>query len=221
MVHRRRLIIFLLVLVGLLVLVAAWSWGPLKALLDPEKLVANLREAGMRYGWYSAIAGFAVASSVGVPLIFLTIVSIVAFGPILGTVITLTGGAFGAAFSFMLGQQLGSEVLEHYGGKRLNLISERLGQRGILAAAALRMVPIAPFAVINMVAGTSHIRLRDYLLGSALGMTPGTLLFAAFVDSLAVALHQPGPTSTVLVIVTLILIVLGIWLGRKWLARLD
>ncbi len=60
-----------------------------------------------------------------------------------------------------------------------------------------------------------------YRLGSALGMTPGTLLFAAFVDSLTIALHQPGPASAVLVIVTLILIVLGIWLGRKWLDRLD
>jgi phospholipase D1/2 len=41
------------------------------------------------------------------------------------------------------------------------------------AIVAVRIVPVAPFAVINLFTGASHIRLRDYLIGTLLGMIPG------------------------------------------------
>ena len=83
------------------------------------------------------------------------------------------------------------------------------------------MVPLAPFAIVNMIAGTSHIRLRDFLIGSAIGMTPGTIVFALFVDQLDSALRNPGTSSLVLVGSTLLLIIVGIWIAKKWIARLE
>ena len=51
--------------------------------------------------------------------------------------------------------------------------------RGIAAIAAIRLVPVAPFTVVNMVAGACHIRLVDYVLGTILGLLPGLLLMSA------------------------------------------
>ena len=45
--------------------------------------------------------------------------------------------------------------------------------------ALIRLVPVAPFTFINLVAGASRIRLHEYLLGTALGMAPGIIVMAA------------------------------------------
>lgn len=218
---RRRLIAFGLVLLALLLLTLAWNWGPLRAGLDIPQVVATLRRAGEHYGLFVAIAAFALASILAVPLVFLTLVSLVALGPVLGSLTILAGGTLGSAVSFSLGKRLGAEALRHLAGERINRISERLGRSGILAAAALRLVPIAPFAIVNMVAGTSHIRLRDFLIGSAMGMTPGTVFFALFVEQMVEAFERPGPASLMLLAATIALIMLGIWLAKRWLARLP
>jgi uncharacterized membrane protein YdjX (TVP38/TMEM64 family) len=216
---RRKLIGFGLLLLALLALTLAWNWGPLRAGLDIPQVVASLRRAGDDYGVLAAIAGFALASILAVPLIFLTVVSMLALGPLHGTVTTLAGGAIGALVSFILGKRLGADVLRHLAGKRVIAISERLGRSGILAAAAVRLVPVAPFAIINMIAGISHIHARDFVLGSSLGMLPGTLLVALFVDQLRTALENPGPASLLLLGLTLLLIIVGLWLAKKWLGR--
>lgn len=218
---RRKLIVFGLSILALLALTIAWKWGPLRAELDIPHVVATLRQAGETHGPLAAIAGFALASILAVPLIFLTIVSMIALGPVLGSITTLVGGAAGSLVSFAIGRRLGEDVVRHLAGERINTISVRLGRRGILAAAALRLVPVAPFAIVNMIAGTSHIRLRHFLIGSTLGMTPGTVIFALFVDQLAAAVEKPGPASLVLLALTLVLIIVGVWLARKWLARLN
>ena len=57
-------------------------------------------------------------------------------------------------------------------------MSRRLGERGVIAVTALRVVPTAPFTIINLVAGASHIRFQDYLLGTILGMVPGIAVLA-------------------------------------------
>ena len=216
---RRRLAAFGLTLLALLLLTLAWNWGPLRAGLDIPQVVTALRRAGAHYGVAVAIAAFAVASILAVPLIFLTLVSLVALGPVSGTLTILAGGTLGSAVSFSLGKRLGAEVLRQLAGARINRISERLGRNGILAAAALRLVPIAPFAIVNMVAGTSHIRVRDFLIGSALGMTPGTLFFALFVEQMVEAFERPGPASLMLLGATLVLIVVGVWVAKKWVAK--
>ncbi|WP_143137319.1 VTT domain-containing protein, partial [Burkholderia ubonensis] len=66
---------------------------------------------------------------------------------------------------------------------------------GIVAMTLLRLLPIAPFTVVNLVAGASHIGLRDYLVGTAIGMLPGIALTVTFAHQLGAALAHPGPAA--------------------------
>ncbi|WP_414896431.1 VTT domain-containing protein [Roseateles sp.] len=68
-------------------------------------------------------------------------------------------------------------------------LSERLGGRGVWTEITLRLLPLAPFAVANMVAGATHILLRDMLLETAIGISPSTLVMAFFMDNILRALH--------------------------------
>jgi len=56
----------------------------------------------------------------------------------------------------------------------------------------IRIVPVAPFTVVNLVAGASHIRFRDFLIGTVLGMIPGIGAVTIFSDQLFAVMHKPS-----------------------------
>jgi phospholipase D1/2 len=85
----------------------------------------------------------------------------------------------------------------------------------------VRLLPVAPFAVVNMVAGASHIRLRDLMLGTLIGISPGTLAMTLFVDQITAALQHPTLLTLVLAGLTMVLIVLGLWAMQRWLRTHD
>ncbi|MES2257394.1 MAG: TVP38/TMEM64 family protein [Pseudomonadota bacterium] len=210
--------VLLALLIGLGI---AWTWSPLKSWLDIDLIVGALRQLGQASGPAAAIAGFALAVATAVPLTFLTLVAIIAFGPWTGVACALPGALIGAAISYGVGAALGRDAVERLGGKRVNAVSERLARSGVLAIVLVRMVPVAPFAIVNMVAGASRIRLRDLLLGTAIGMMPSTVFMMLFMDSILASFKQPSRFGTTLVIASALLLVLGGWGIRRWLRRVK
>jgi phospholipase D1/2 len=114
---------------------------------------------------------------------------------------------------------LGHETVRRLAGSRLNKISRRLAQKGVLAIIAVRIIPVAPFSLINLVAGASHIRFRHFLIGTLIGELPGLLGISIFVDQIGEAVRHPGPGSFVALIVAALLIVLGVFGLRRWLGK--
>jgi uncharacterized membrane protein YdjX (TVP38/TMEM64 family) len=214
---RWRLLFLVLAVAALVALAVAWSASPLRQWLDADRIVAGLRQLGAAFGPVAAVLGFALASMLVVPLGFLTLVALVAFGPWAGMATTFAGALLGAMASYGLGHLLGNQVLQKLGGARVNTVSRRLAERGLLAVVAVRMVPIAPFAIVNMVAGASHIRLRHMVLGTALGIAPSTVVMAFFVEQIVAAFRQPGPLTVAIVLGTLALVGVGGWAARRFL----
>ena len=208
--------LLLVVLAVFLALAAAWAWSPLKQWLDVQRIVAALQLWGQTYGPVFGTLVVTLALVCAIPLSFLSVVTIVAFGSVPGFFIALASAVLAAATTFELGKLLGHEVVVRMGGERVNTISRRLGKNGLLAVIAIRLVPIAPFAIVNMVAGTSHIRRRDMLLGTAIGMSPGTLIMVLFIDQILAALLQPSGTTGALVALAIVLILLGGFAFRRW-----
>ena len=218
---RRRLLALALVLVALIALAAAWSWSPLRAWLDVDRVVEALQRIGESFGPVAAVAGFTLAVTLAVPLTFLMLVTFVAFGPWVGVATCMAGGLLGAITSHGVGRLLGREAVERLGGPRVNAVSERLARHGLLAVIAIRVVPVAPFAIVNMVAGAARISLAHMLLGTAIGMAPSTLVMAFFVDQIVAALRTPGPLTYTLLGLTVLLIAAATWGGKRWVAHVE
>ncbi len=216
-----RLSMLVFVLLALISLAIAWTWSPLRNWLDVSKIVAGLELFGQSFGPFAATVGFAFALVLAIPLTFLTLVTLVAFGPAKGFFIAIIGAAVGALVTFLVGKMLGHEIVIRLGGAKVVQISEQLADRGILAVFALRLVPIAPFAIVNMVAGATHIRLRDMLIGTVLGMTPGTLIMMLFIEQIIDAIKRPSVATALLLAFMVLLIIGGIWGLRKWLSRIN
>jgi uncharacterized membrane protein YdjX (TVP38/TMEM64 family) len=82
------------------------------------------------------------------------------------------------------------------------------------------MLPIAPFSIVNVVAGASHIRWSDFLLGTVIGLLPGVLAMTFFVDRALAVIREPGPgTFALLGIAAAVIIALVAVLRRMLHAR--
>lgn len=113
------------------------------------------------------------------PKAFLSVAGGILYGLAVGCLLVLIGAVLGAVLAFALGRRLGREAVERFTGARVARIDALLRDRGLLAVISLRLVPVAPFTAINYAAGLSAVRVRDYVLGTAVGVLPGTVSYVA------------------------------------------
>lgn len=200
----RRMIGLCLLAAALVAFALAWRFTPLRDWINLSSLIALARSVDkMPFTPVIVIAAFVAAGMLMVPITVLIAVAGVVFGPLYGGLYATAGVALSAALGFCLGQWLGHDALRQMLGPRINNLSRRFAQRGIAAMAVIRLLPIAPFTVVNVVAGASHLGLRDYMIGTLLGMVPGIVLTVIFSHNLAEAIRHPSlQTVLVLALVT-------------------
>jgi phospholipase D1/2 len=219
---RNSVAVIVAVLLAAFALAAAWRWTPLAQWLDLQTLEA-LAKSAVQAPMTPAIVlgGFVAGSLLVLPLTLMTVVSVLVFGPWTGGLYALAGAWLGALAGYGAGNLLGRDIIRRLAGARLNSLSRRLAKRGVLTVVAARLLPVAPFTIVNLVAGASHIRFRDFAVGNLIGLIPGTLATAAFVDSVADAIRTPSVSEIALVGAILSAIVLAGWGLRSWLRRLS
>ena len=167
------------VLALLLGLAALWAWTPLGDWLTAARLAAMAeRLRTLPAAPAIVVAGYVVASALMVPLTVLIVATILIFGPWLGIVQALAGSLCAAAVTYAVGRALWRDAVERLAGRHLDRLTSRLSRQGVLAVAIVRLLPIAPFTVINLVAGGLRIRFVQFMVGSLLGLVPGILLLA-------------------------------------------
>lgn len=122
-----------------------------------------------------------------------TVAAGVLFGPGLGLVVALLGATLGATGSFLVGRVIGRDAVAQLAGERMQAIDRALARRGFAAVLTVRLIPLFPFNVLNLVCGVTRLTLRDYVLGTAIGIVPGAALLAVAGGSI------DDPTSPVFV----------------------
>jgi uncharacterized membrane protein YdjX (TVP38/TMEM64 family) len=218
--NRKALLGGAAVLLVLVALAAAWRWTPLREWLDLDTLLEfsdYLKEGP----WtpLAVAAAYLAAAVVMFPVTLLNLVVVIVFGPFLGPTYALSGATLSAAGAYWVGRRLGRDSVRRFAGKRLNRISQRLARQGVLAMSLVRLVPIAPFTVVNLVAGASHISFRHYLFGTVIGLAPGITATTLVVNRATAVLRDPGTlTIALLGAVAVAIVVAGYFLRRHFAA---
>ncbi|SAL73139.1 phospholipase D/transphosphatidylase [Caballeronia peredens] len=179
---------------ALMVVVVAvlWHWTPLGDYVNLRSLTNATRHIdALPFAPLWIVLGYITAAVLSVPITLLIATTGLVFGASWGGVYAFVGTMTAAAISYSLGNRLGRDAVRKLAGARVNRLSERVAKRGIVAVVVLRLLPVAPFAIVNLVAGASHIRMRDFMLGTMLGMGPGIFLTVAFAHQLMASLHRP------------------------------
>lgn len=209
---------FLALVLVLLALGAAWRWTPLSEWLTPERLTEWLK-------WFEnpvvralAVTGaLTLASLLMVPMSLLVVVCAILLGPWLGFGCAMLGALLSGWLAFLGGKAMGGRVLQRFDGTQIHRLSERLSRRGIMAVAMLRLVPVAPYTVVNVVAGASHLRTGQFMVGSLIGLLPGIGALTLFSGSLYQAIIDPSAESFVILGVIALVVVAGILALRRLL----
>lgn len=187
--------------------------------LEGESAAERMIGAGRGTAWapFAAILAFVVLGLTGFPQFVMIAAAVVLFGPYYGFLYSWMGTMVSSSVGFSLGHFFGSDILRRFGGDRANAVSAMVGKRGVLASAIVRVVPSAPFIVVNMAAGVSHIPLVKFLLGTGLGILP-KMAFIAFIGGSLMSLTEGlNPMLIGAILVVLVLwVVGGIWLRKTW-----
>ncbi|TFV96565.1 hypothetical protein E4K72_17500 [Oxalobacteraceae bacterium OM1] len=216
---RRRAVGLSLFALALAGLALAWRWTPLREFANLDALINFAHHLEDLPFTPVAVLGCYVAGGLVVlPVLLLIAVTGIVFGPIEGTLYAVGGTLLSAAVCYGIGHWLGRDTVQRLLGPRINRLSQRLGQRGIVAMVIVRLLPIAPFTVVNVVAGATHIRFRDYLIGTFIGMLPGIAMTVTFVHHLAEAIHRPSP-ATIGVLAGVAAVIIGVAIGIKRVLR--
>lgn len=171
------------------------------------------------FGFGAVLAAFCLATLLFVPVNLVIAATGALFGPLLGLLYALAGALVAAGLSFAVGRRLGRDWVRRIASRRINAVNKRLNRHGLIAMTVLRLLPIAPFTVVNLVAGTSEIRTRDYMLGSLFGMAPGIVLMTVFGDRLGAWLRDPDAANLLVVVGVAVAALALTWALRRWSSR--
>jgi phosphatidylserine/phosphatidylglycerophosphate/cardiolipin synthase-like enzyme/uncharacterized membrane protein YdjX (TVP38/TMEM64 family) len=182
------LVLVALVLAGL---AALWTLTPLSAIANVEHWERAL--AAIRGPWevLAVLAVFVLSGLFAFPVIVLIAGTTAVFGVWPGMLYAALGAMASALTTYAIGWWLGQRRLRHYFGPRVNRIKRSFEGRGIVTVTAIRMIPAAPYTLVNLAAGALKIPPLDYTIGTALGLAPGILVMSLLGSTIVGIIAQP------------------------------
>jgi len=140
----------------------------------------------------AAVGFFVAAGLLRLPVSVAILLTGAVLGLWAGSALSLTGALASAASLYGLGRRLGRVRIRRLAGWRVNRVNRALERHGIMAMMLLRLMPVADFPVVNLVAGASAVGFRDFVIGTLVGMAPGIIALSVLGDRLGVVLRTPS-----------------------------
>ena len=194
----------LLLIAGLVALVAAFFVLDLGRYLSLDTLRQRQAEFAALYAerpWAVIAAFFAVyvaVTALSLPgAVIMTLAGGAVFGLATGTVVVSFAASLGATLAFLASRYLLRDTVQKRFAARLAEVDKGVAKDGAYYLFTLRLVPLVPFFVINLVMGLTNMKVGTYYLVSQVGMLAGTLVYVnagtqlARLDSLA-GILSPG-----------------------------
>lgn len=159
----------------------------------PQRLLAAVewvRGAGLLGGLAFALL-MLVATVLLLPASVLTLGAGFVWGPLVGFAVVLPSAVLASTAAFLLSRGVARAWVERRLGHsaRFQAIDEAVGQGGLRLVLLLRLSPLLPFNLLNPTLGLTRVSLRDYVVGSAIGMAPGAFLYL-YLGSLVTSASQ-------------------------------
>lgn len=182
-VHRSLVLRLLLVVLLVVIAFTAWRMGLVEQ-LNLETLKARQADlsAWTQAHWVMALTGFFVlyvlVTALSIPgAAVLTLAAGALFGLVAGTVLVSFASTLGATLAFLSARFVLRDSLQARYGDRLRSINDGIKRDGGFYLFTLRLVPLFPFFVINLLSGLTALPTRTFYWVSQLGMLPGTLAY--------------------------------------------
>ena len=203
-------------------LALVWRYTPLADVFTADNVLA-FTESFSRHWWAPLVLllAYTPASMVMFPRPLITMAMVVTFGPWEGLAYAMTGVVLAAVAGYWLGRMVNRDRVRRIAGPKIASIQRVLQNRGIVAVALIRFVPIAPFLVVNVVMGAMRVKFVDFVIGTFLGMLPGALAATVLSDQVASALRDPSKLNGWTIAGAVAAFAALAWFGKRMLQRMD
>ncbi|GKV09229.1 hypothetical protein SLEP1_g20766 [Rubroshorea leprosula] len=132
-------------------------------------------------GYALFVAVYAGLEVLAIPAIPLTMSAGLLFGSVIGTIIVSISGTVAASVAFLIARYFARERILKLvqGNKKFLAIDKAIGENGFRVVTLLRLSPLLPFSLGNYLYGLTSVKFVPYVLGSWLGMLPGTWAYVS------------------------------------------
>ena len=142
--------------------------------VNSEKISAWVEQIkGERWTIPAVIFGMAFSSLIFIPITVMILGIALSFENVEALAIAMTGSLLGSAFSYGIGRYWAYSKSGILSAPWVRKASQEMNKGGILTIAAVRLAPIAPFTIVNLVAGVLRIPVWHFFVGTFLGLLPG------------------------------------------------
>jgi len=121
---------------------------------------------------YVAVTGLSIPGAA-----IMTLVAGALFGVVVGTLIVSFASTMGATLAFLSSRYLLRDWVQGKFGERLRAVDDGLEKDGAFYLFTLRLIPVFPFFVINLLMGLTRIKTGTFFWVSQIGMLPATIVF--------------------------------------------
>jgi phospholipase D1/2 len=201
-------------------LAAAWHFTPLAEMITPQRLGEWARVVRQsRWAPFVLVVAYIPAAFVLFPRPLLTLIAVLAFGPLLGFTYGMLGILAAALVTYWVGRAVRYQTVRRVLGERLDEARHIFRGHAVLAVFAVNMVPVPPFGVQGIMAGAMRLNVWQYSLGTLLAVLPGALLATTFGNQIMAALEDPAQVSYWLMGAAVVLFAGFVYFARRWASR--
>jgi uncharacterized membrane protein YdjX (TVP38/TMEM64 family) len=158
-------------------------------------------------GWTAMVLGVALVLLAPVPRSAVSVLVGLVAGFGVGLAVALAGALIAALVAFGLSRALGRSAAARLLGPRLDRVDRLMVDRGFASLLAGRMLPMVPFVVVSYGAGLTRARLSTYMLATAIGLVPGTVVQVGLGASAGFVVDQAATLTVVPLAAGLVLLV--------------
>ncbi|MFK8027735.1 MAG: FAD-dependent oxidoreductase [Gammaproteobacteria bacterium] len=177
----KRIIIFLVLIALIIFGVTYFDVGSYLTFEELKQRQSDLQSWVSNHSFKAAAIFFAVyvvSTSVSLPGAFIiTLAGGALFGLVQGTILVSFASTIGALFGFLVARYFLHDFVQNKFSNRLALINKKVNEEGAFYLLFLRLVPVFPFFLVNLVMALTPIRAFTFYWVSQLGMFPATLIY--------------------------------------------
>lgn len=219
----RAKVIFLILIVIIVGLFWYFNIGHYLTLENLKKHSSDLRDLVAAHSTIAALlftALYSVIITFSLPgAAILSLAGGFLFGMTFGTFLNMVGATVGAVASFLMTRFLIGAALQKKFSQQLTNFNQELDHYGIYYLFAVRLIPLFPFFLVNILCGLTKISLSTFFITTVLGIIPGSLIYTYAGTQLSSITSIRDIFSTKLLVAFLLLacfIMLSLVIKRLW-----
>jgi phospholipase D1/2 len=180
---RIQLLVWSGIILIMILLSLAWRFTALRTLIDVGSILSSgLFIESWLWAGVTVVLVYTIGGLVAFPIVILIPATAVLFGPAAGFCYSLVALLANAVVLYALGYYGNKKTLSVLDNNRFKHIQQKLSRHSFAAIVVLRLLPAAPYTVINLLAGAFHVPFGRYASGTLIGIIPSVIIMTLIGD---------------------------------------